>query len=215
MDPDTGRSKGYGFVQFKKPDEAKRAVKHINGLEMAGRQIRVALVNEGNKIDTQNMMNGTYTGPAPPTLARIDDDDDRGLSLNSHSRAILMQRLQRNSNHRPAEEDLPAPTTSKEPAVVPSTCLVLKNMFDPATETEPNWDHEIRDDVREECSKFGTIVHIYVYKESQGYVYMKFGTIPGAQNAYNSLNGRWFAGRIIDAEFIPEPNYIQRFPEAN
>ena len=36
-----------------------------------------------------------------------------------------------------------------------------------ARETEPNWDADIRDDVYEECAKFGGVIHIYVDKLSQ------------------------------------------------
>lgn len=71
---------------------------------------------------------------------------------------------------------------------VPSECLLLKNMFDPALEvgthsfsnislsslillydivswqTEPNFDLDIKEDVQDECSKFGNLKHIYVDK---------------------------------------------------
>ncbi|KAL6270857.1 hypothetical protein ACE6H2_027768 [Prunus campanulata] len=47
---------------------------------------------------------------------------------------------------------------------VPSECLLLKNMFDPAVETEPNFDLDIKEDVQEECSKYGNLRHIFVDK---------------------------------------------------
>ena len=31
---------------------------------------------------------------------------------------------------------------------IPTPCLLLKNMFDPAEETEPNWDEEIGQDTK-------------------------------------------------------------------
>ena len=35
-------------------------------------------------------------------------------------------------------------------------------------ETEPDWDKEISDDVKEECSKFGgAVLHIYVDRNSR------------------------------------------------
>jgi len=37
-EPD-GRSKGFAFVQFRRPDEAKKALTKINGLTLAGRLI--------------------------------------------------------------------------------------------------------------------------------------------------------------------------------
>lgn len=75
-----------------------------------------------------------------------------------------------------------------EPVGKASECLLLKNMFDPKTEvsdfnyivlsalckqfskpllvsqTEPDFDLDIKEDVQEECSKFGRLRHIYVDK---------------------------------------------------
>ncbi len=33
-------------------------------------------------------------------------------------------------------------------------------------ETEPDWDLDIKEDVQEECSKYGPVKHIYVDKHS-------------------------------------------------
>lgn len=41
MDPESGRSKGFGFVNMPKPGEAKAATKSLNGQEVAGSRIRV------------------------------------------------------------------------------------------------------------------------------------------------------------------------------
>lgn len=40
-DRDTGRSKGFGFVEMPNDDEARRAIEALNQLEMAGRAIIV------------------------------------------------------------------------------------------------------------------------------------------------------------------------------
>ncbi|GFY85259.1 splicing factor, CC1-like protein [Actinidia rufa] len=47
---------------------------------------------------------------------------------------------------------------------VPSACLLLKNMFDPKLEMEPDFDSEIKEDVQGECSKFGSLNPIYKEK---------------------------------------------------
>ena len=39
-DRDTGRSKGFGFVEFENDDEGKAAEKAMNGTEIGGRTIR-------------------------------------------------------------------------------------------------------------------------------------------------------------------------------
>jgi RNA recognition motif-containing protein len=42
-DFDTGRSKGYGFVEMGTPDEAAKAIQQLNGHSLAGRSL---VVNE-------------------------------------------------------------------------------------------------------------------------------------------------------------------------
>ncbi len=54
--------------RFKKAEDAKRALQQVNGLEIAGRQIKVGLVNESNMIG----------GGAAGALGELDDD---GLPL--------------------------------------------------------------------------------------------------------------------------------------
>lgn len=49
----------------------------------------------------------------------------------------------------------------------PTQCLLIKNMFDPAEESEPNWNHDIEQDVREECSKYGKIEHVFADPKSK------------------------------------------------
>ena len=40
-DRDTGRSKGFGFVEMENSDEADKAVKEMDGKDLQGRNIRV------------------------------------------------------------------------------------------------------------------------------------------------------------------------------
>ena|SRR5437868_3532502 len=42
-DPDTGRSRGFGFVEMATPEEANQAVTQLNGRELDGRQLRVEI----------------------------------------------------------------------------------------------------------------------------------------------------------------------------
>lgn len=45
--------------------------------------------------------------------------------------------------------------------------VLLKNAFNPAEETERDWDLELADDVKTECEeKYGKVLDIYVKKES-------------------------------------------------
>ncbi|RWR92365.1 RNA recognition motif domain-containing protein [Cinnamomum micranthum f. kanehirae] len=102
---------------------------------------------------------------------------------------------------------LPVATTAVDTIGVPSECLLLKNMFDPQNETEPDFELDIKDDVQDECSKFGTVKHIFVEKNSAGFVYLRFGNVQSAASAQRALHGRWFAGKMITATFMLPQNY--------
>ncbi len=59
------------------------------------------------------------------------------------------------------------PALAQAPMPVPSSCLMLTNMFDPAQENEPDWELDIRDDVLEKVMEFGEVLHIYVDVNTQ------------------------------------------------
>ncbi|KAI3877077.1 hypothetical protein MKX03_027603, partial [Papaver bracteatum] len=75
-------------------------------------------------------------------------------------------------------------------------------MFDPTYETEPNFDLDIKDDVQDEVSKFGKVKHIFVDKNSDWHVYLRFDTKTSAMSAQRALHGRWFAGNMITAAYM-------------
>lgn len=104
---------------------------------------------------------------------------------------------------------MPIPVT--EPVGNPSECLLLKNMFDPNTETEPDFDLDIKEDVEEECSKYGRVKHIYVDKRSAGFVYLQFETVEAASAAQRAMHTRWFAGRMISAIYMLPQMYETKF----
>ncbi len=40
-DRDTGRSRGFGFVEMNNDDEARKAIEELDGYDMGGRKLRV------------------------------------------------------------------------------------------------------------------------------------------------------------------------------
>ncbi|XP_043713639.1 RNA-binding protein 39-like [Telopea speciosissima] len=110
---------------------------------------------------------------------------------------------------------VPAVTVLPDDSIgVPSDCLLLKNMFDPMLETEPDFDLDIKEDVQDECGKFGMVKHIYVDKATAGFVYLRFENSQSAINAQRALHGRWFAGKTISATFMPTQSYEAKFPDS-
>lgn len=92
-------------------------------------------------------------------LNELDDGQDRGLALTANQRALLMQRLSRGEQ---IGANMPQPTAVEQPQAagavptlpgynpplapsrVPSRCLMLRNLFDPAEETEPDFQLQVR-----------------------------------------------------------------------
>lgn len=160
------------------------------------------------------------------TNASLDTDemDRSGIDLGATGRLQLMFKLAEGAGlvvPQAAANALLATAPSVQqtpPEAAPSIatqCFLLSNMFDPLTETNPTWASEIRDDIIEECQKHGGILHIYVDQASQGNVYVKCPSIASAVLAVNSLHGRYFAGRIITAAYVPLVNYHALFPDAS
>lgn len=117
----------------------------------------------------------------------------------------------------PGYMGLPAPAVAApvvDPIGPPSDCLLLKNMFDPNNETEPDFDLDIKEDVQDECSKFGAVKHIFVDKHSAGHVYLRFDSATSAIGAQRALHGRWFAGKMITATFMTPYTYEAKFPDS-
>ncbi|KAI9113968.1 hypothetical protein K1719_015219 [Acacia pycnantha] len=224
-DLETGHCKGFGFIQFAHLEHAK-AAQSLNGkLEIAGRTIKVSCVTD-------------HIGSQDITAKSADfDDDEGGLALNAQSRALLMQKLDRSGiatsiagsvngsvptqqsvslpsapglmpTSAPPTQIMPSPVV--EPVGSPSECLLLKNMFDPTTETELDFDMDIKEDVEEECSRFGRVKHIYVDK-SAGFVYLRFESVEAASAAQRAMHMRWFARRLISAVFMEPQLYEAKF----
>nr|XP_061802227.1 RNA-binding protein 39-like isoform X3 [Nerophis lumbriciformis] len=225
MDSETGRSKGYGFISFADAECAKKALEQLNGFELAGRPMKVGHVTERSDASTAS------------SFLDNDELERTGIDLGTTGRLQLMARLAEGTGLKipPAAQQalqmtgtIPYGNPMATPAAPPPSqalnlpsqplathCLQLSNLFNPQSENDPSWAIEIQDDVIEECNKHGGVVHIYVDKNSaQGNVYVKCPSIPAAMASVNALHGRWFAGKMIKAAYVPLPTYHNLFPDS-
>lgn len=49
MDRDTGRSRGFGFVEMASSEQAKAAIESLNGLNLDGRELTVNVAKERSR----------------------------------------------------------------------------------------------------------------------------------------------------------------------
>ncbi|CAK8697120.1 RNA-binding protein 39-like [Clavelina lepadiformis] len=231
-DADTSVSKGYAFITFAEADNAKRALDQLNGFEIAGKAIKLNTV--GHTTDF-NAFAALANGPS-----FLDNDavERAGIDLGTTGRLQLMAKLAEGTGLEVPSaaqqalwlgQSMGLGLPSGPPAAnagaggggtgganppIATTCFQLSNMFDPGKESGTGWDVEIKDDVIEECQRHGIVLHVYVDKQSQGNVYVKCDSLEAAAKSVSALHGRYFAGNMITAAYVPVVNYHSLFPEA-
>ena len=181
-DPETNRSKGYGFIHFREAEDAKKALEQLNGFELAGRPMKVNYVTE----------RADYV-PHGPGALDSDELDRGGIDLGAAGRLQLMAKLAEGTGIELPKAAVtalqlsngaapPAVQNGNQVAPIATQCFLLSNMFDPRTETNLSWSDEIKNDVIE---------------SDEGHVYVKCASISSATATVNALHGRWFAGKFI------------------
>ncbi|KAG0499717.1 hypothetical protein HPP92_003999 [Vanilla planifolia] len=232
LDPETGHCRGYGFIQFSQVEHAK-AAQSLNGkLDIAGRVIKVSAVTEHvgvqeagtNAADFDDDDGGGLALNAQ-SRALLMQKLDRTGTVTSIAETLIIPGLNGTSVHQqtlplaingvaavPAAFPALLATPLAEPIGEPSEYILLKNMFDPNTETDPDFDLDIKEEVQEECTKFGPLKHIYVDKHSSnGCVYLRFENVTAAAICQRTMHMRWFARRSLSATFMSRQDYEMKF----
>ncbi|KAK1900992.1 RNA-binding protein 39 [Dissostichus eleginoides] len=174
---------------------AQKAVDQLDGFELAGRPMKVSHVTERSDNDDMQLM------------ARLAEGQ-HALQMSGAFAIGAMAAVTAAMNPLNMNPLLPAQPLATH-------CFQLSHMFNSCSGEIPGWETDIQHDVIEECRKHGGVVHIYIDKKSaEGNVYVKCPTVQSAMAAVNSLHGRYFAGQLITASFVPLSAYHQLFPES-
>jgi RNA-binding protein 39 len=166
---DSGRSRGYGFVQFADAKHAKKALDEMNGFDLAGRALRVGLGNDKNHEAAQARVGpqaasfsgaggrGVHAGgqhnyerAAHRDIERLggasalDDTDVASVNVHSFDRYSLMKKLAREED---ATTTAKTTTTDTQQPAVPtplsqqlSRCIVMTNAFSTAEYVQSQGD---------------------------------------------------------------------------
>jgi len=180
----------FGFVEFRSPEEATSALM-LDGCNFMGRTLRLGRPKDYMPIDSAG---GSTAALGMPL----------GFGLGMASSATSANALPLG-----IRQPIAAPT--------PTTVLVLLNMV---TKEEVMNDEDyldIVDDVRDECSKFGSVVDLVIPRPvdgvdspGQGKAFVKFTQPSEAQKAYDALSGRRFSNRTVIASYLEESKFDNR-----
>ncbi|XP_061216973.1 probable RNA-binding protein 23 [Neopsephotus bourkii] len=135
-DPDTGQSKGYGFITFSEAECARRALEQLNGFELAGRPMRVGQLHEGPEpaLPPEGPEEPELLGATGRLQLMAKLAEGSGLQLPSTAQAALQL-----NGALPLGALNPAALTALSPALnlasqtLASQCLTLSGLFSPQT----------------------------------------------------------------------------------
>jgi splicing factor U2AF subunit len=124
----------------------------------------------------------------------------------------------KNSPPKMIVEQPPADPLASNP---PTTILRLSNMTTKEDLTDDELYLELKEDVSEECNRYGTVVSIVIPrsvdyggieadKEAVGQIFVKFTDVEGAKKAHKAVHGRSFNGLTVNAVYYPEDLYEQK-----
>ncbi|PSK51893.1 hypothetical protein B9Z65_3160 [Elsinoe australis] len=249
---ESGRSRGYGFVQYSNSGDAKQALAELNGFMLAERPLRVGLGNDKMNAEAATGMmqrsapgaqesqastfsgaggRGTHAGgstnfersnredKAAANSSALDDSDVGGVNYSNFSRESLMKKLARVEEPAAATNKSKVNAARAKPPVATmakSRCIIVKNCYDEAETEEPDFEKDLEEDFKDECSnKYGEVVHVGIPSEhSEGAIFVKFKDLTGGDNALKGLNGRFFAGKVLTAQPVVDAIYNTNFPKA-
>ncbi|GJP63912.1 hypothetical protein CLOP_g20945 [Closterium sp. NIES-67] len=194
--PDTGKHKGYGFVEFETEEAAKGAIQCMNGFQLGGRQLKVGWASASHAPSS-----APAASPAAPTYPGVIPGMPAIPGFpGAAGGAGLMGPVPGAVAATPAEAAASLPAS-------PCRCIVMRNMVTPE-----EVDDDLQSEVTDECGKFGKVERVVIYQEQQSEkpgdaivkIFVLFSGTPEAQAAQQSLHNRWFGGRQVIASFYPE-----------
>lgn len=192
-DPSTLASKGYAFCEFLDSTFTDRAIQGLNGFELGDKKLIVQRASVGAK-----------SGPLAST--------NNLTGLNPAAAAALLPPVQIQV------PGLPNITSSSAPRVL-TEVLCLMNMVEANELRDDEEYEEILEDIKEECSKYGTVKSIEIPRPPPkasrdgeqvaglGKVFVEFDSATEAQRAQLNLAGRRFASRVVVTSYFDRDRY--------
>ena len=227
---ESGRFSGHVFITFT-DSAAGQAATSMHGTTLGGQPI-VAKVYEflprkGAVVEAHEQ----ETLPPPPQAPQPDLDRVATDTLTidrARQHELLVSRAAASgivlpSNDYQERGETPNPNSATHPmqylpgrlgpsSPIPTPCILIKNMFNPAEETGEEWDLDIAEDVRAECAQqYGPVAHLWVDKDSAGFVYVRFVDVGAAEKAHAGLQGRVFGGKKLYVEYSFLATYMSHF----
>ncbi|KAE8355564.1 hypothetical protein BDV28DRAFT_128687 [Aspergillus coremiiformis] len=193
---DDGKFKGEALVVFFRPESVNLAVQ---------------------MLDDSDFRLGV-TGPQGPMRVQLADfsyksQQEAPTKTSMKDKRKIIQRTQR-LNSKLADWDDDDPSALPETNSKFEKVVILKHMFTlKELDEDPAAILDIKEDIRDECSKLGEVTNVVLYdKEPDGVVSARFQDPEAARNCVKLMDGRYFAGTRVEA-YISDGS--ERFKKTN
>ncbi|CAK8575246.1 unnamed protein product [Lathyrus sativus] len=142
---------------------------------------------------------------------------DKTLTVRRANQGTTQPKPEQESILMHAQQQIALQKLIFQPALVATKVVCLTNAVSPDELKEDEDFEEIIEDMRQECSKFGTLVNVVIPRPQPdgdlsggvGKVFLEYVDIEGATKARTGLNGRKFGGNEVIAVFYQENKFAQ------
>lgn len=73
--------------------------------------------------------------------------------------------------------------------------------------TSPEFFEKMKKDVQETCTAYGIVEKVFIEKNNQGNVWIKFSDTVSSMKAQEKLNSQFFDGRKVFCYFVTEETW--------
>ena len=94
-------------------------------------------------------------------------------------------------------------------STVTTPYLIITSMFK-MQGTTPGYFEDLKKSIQKACDEHGTVERIFVEKNDQGNIWIKYSDTESAKKAQEALNGRVFDGKKLFMYFVTENTYQTR-----
>ena len=206
MSPETGRHRGYGFVEYTDEKSAADAIAAMDGFELIGRKLKVNYASALNAPQLAHQASAPQLPPQLPpgfTVPTLPPSMLGSAFASSFAASAAPTSLHAEDNMRIHSHEQRASIMQKLSDSGRQSCvLLLKNLL-----TAEEIDPELEGEVAEECGKYGQVRQVKVVPDHRSgvvRVYVVFAAVSECGKAVEGLNGRFFGGRTVSAEFYPQ-----------
>jgi poly(U)-binding-splicing factor PUF60 len=229
-DPDSGKHKGYGYLEFRDEASASNAIENMDGFELCNKKLKVGFCHPSSTIPPTVVALSVPPPTAAQLAARVaaavaghpipfsaassssssssssESLPDQGGSITSVEREDDLRvsgASQRQQLMQKLSRSMDSSNAVNSSVEKDARCLILRNMVGPG-EVDP----DLKDEVQEECRKFGAVSKVVIHETKQAVnIYVLFETDNAALSAKNSLDNRFFGGRTVQATFYPRAKF--------